>query len=537
VSYLPLAVQYIRASGTNLNLLVADLLFQSDMSGANGMLPEASELHLLESIGLMTSSTYHCGEQEYQQQYMVLVEITNTIVSQVRSTLQHPQLARYADQFGDRIAHRLNCLSSLAKGHSWKSSEPRVREEAMRCFDESSAIIVESLATLSMCANVRARAIICCHRLLTCVGVVSVQRIGGILPYLLTHCDASDIDALVQLVVQVMLEYGDAESTFNLVNHFYSDIVNKLSVLCQAFEESTRPSALNMVSNSSLNGDPASPSPMRQSSDTPDPTGATLAQQSEELPQVESDRVAIQKHLLVFINQLLTCHLQRVMLTPERNLPLLQQVLGNILACLNGGTGKISAVASVPLRKLALGILAQLATCWGKPSEAVPQQLVDSYYQLLRDQAFPAVGQMVSVSISMQHQLFHSAMRGSPGAVVIDGVTGSPNAATAANNNLIGSGSGSNNNPATANPAVLSLSDASCLSMFAEVGYLWYQSIHSSQNPPATLQYLSGGLFPALGWPELAISQLSSFLQTEGLAPSAVRENFKKFLKSTIQWA
>jgi hypothetical protein len=73
-------------------------------------------------------------------------------------------------------------------------------------------------------------------------------------------------------------------------------------------------------------------------------------------------------------------------------------------------------------------------------------------------------------------------------------------------------------------------------SMYLEMGLLLYNTIHCAQNPAAMAHYLSSVLFPAYGWPEVAIQQLMSFLQTEKLAPSTVRDTFRKFLKSTIQW-
>jgi hypothetical protein len=543
----------------------SDLLFRSDMNGANAMLPESSEIHLLESIGIMTSSSTHTHthtpsptpQQLQQQQLLVLNEIAGTIVTQVRASLQHPQLARYADQLGDRVAHRLNCLASLAKGHnvskptpssstaSSSSSAPSVdannsfKEGVMRCFDEASSIVTESIALLPFNAPVRAKATIVCHKLLTCVGgPPCLQRIGTVLPYLVSHCDVGDVDAVIQLIVQVMIEF-DAAQSYSIINHFYADIVNKLSVLCASFEEGNRSGAVANIQRPEQ-----SPTAMRQVSassnysdnldlmnaQTPH-KGQSLAQQGEaggeedELPQVESDRVALQKHLLVFLNQLLSSQLQRVMVSPERNVSLLQPVLGAILQSLNGGTGKISAVSSVPLRRLAIIILTQLTQCWGKASEEVPQQLVDSFYQLLFDQALPSLAQMVSMSISLQHQSFSNAMRGSPGSVTIDGSTSSPTSATAGNSVS-----------ANANPANLSLSDAQVTSMYLEMGLLLYNTIHCAQNPAAMAHYLSSVLFPAYGWPEVAIQQLMSFLQTEKLAPSTVRDTFRKFLKSTIQW-
>jgi hypothetical protein len=231
------------------------------MNGANAMLPESSEIHLLESIGIMTSSSTHTHthtpsptpQQLQQQQLLVLNEIAGTIVTQVRASLQHPQLARYADQLGDRVAHRLNCLASLAKGHnvskptpssstaSSSSSAPSVdannsfKEGVMRCFDEASSIVTESIALLPFNAPVRAKATIVCHKLLTCVGgPPCLQRIGTVLPYLVSHCDVGDVDAVIQLIVQVMIEFDAAQSYYNK-NKIYSHIFKKIIVFCSSF--------------------------------------------------------------------------------------------------------------------------------------------------------------------------------------------------------------------------------------------------------------------------------------------------------------
>lgn len=54
-------------------ILLADLLLTE--VGVASPLGEAAELHLLEAVGLMTSSTHQCGEKELQQQQQIVQEV------------------------------------------------------------------------------------------------------------------------------------------------------------------------------------------------------------------------------------------------------------------------------------------------------------------------------------------------------------------------------------------------------------------------------------------------------------------------------
>jgi hypothetical protein len=100
---------------------------------------EVAEIHLFEALGLITSSQYvattlggggvvddsvvvaAARQQQSLYQQQMLQELARLIVQQLQSLLLNPQLTQYADQISPTIAHRINCLSSLSKGHRFRN--------------------------------------------------------------------------------------------------------------------------------------------------------------------------------------------------------------------------------------------------------------------------------------------------------------------------------------------------------------------------------------------------------------------------------
>lgn len=443
--------------------MCVDILRQSE-SGTGSLLSDTAELHLLEALGLITASTYQCRDIELRQQCGLLQEVVGSLLTQIQAMLSHPQLDRYIDNFGERIAHKINSLCSLSKGYNCKT-----RPDAAEVFAAAADVVVLAVTTAHQCGAVRVKAVMFFHRQVVCVGLPCLDKLGSVYGCILSRSDSQDIEQVVQLLNQVMTEFQSG--AISLIDHFFRPVLDRLGNLSYAFEEQAH----------------------RQQ----------LAQDGVELPQVESERVALQKMSLVFLYHVASqgCY---ACLTSETNASMLQDVLGKlVLTGLAGGQGAISPVAGITLRKNALGILIALAQVWMTPSEHVPAQLSASFTALLFEQAVPTCLQLCSEAIAQQLAAFSRAMKGA------------------------------------SSPAVnqISISDMTSLTMLGEVGLLLYLAVHSGGDPAGSLGYLRSVLLPKLGWPEGAIEQLIQVVGPPSLSPGVVRESFKKFLKTSVQWA
>jgi hypothetical protein len=313
----------------------------------SGRLTDAAELHLFETIGLMTSSTHQSGAEgdallTRQFQQKLLSDVTGYVVQQVVEVMANRgQLSRYVEQYTVFVAHKMNCLSSLAKGHNFKTHEHNAQY-----FDASAATVVNVLEALSQMQSVRSKAVVYMHRMVNSLGPRALLHITQAVGVLLRHAESgADLEETTLLLNQCMVEFSLGAA--NLVQRYHGDVVDRYQQLGALFE-----SSLLAVGG------------------------------GVEAPHIEAERVALQKQHLLYLQHVSTtgCH---SVLTSTEHVHRLEDLLNTVLTAIKGGRGNASGVAissqaSLPLRKGGIIVLVSLVKVWCVPSSAVSADLVAS---------------------------------------------------------------------------------------------------------------------------------------------------------------
>lgn len=323
---------------------------RSPLEAANhsGRLTDAAELHLFETIGLMTSSTHQSGPEgeallTRQFQQKLLSDVTGYVVQQVAEVMANrSQIARYVEQYTVFVAHKMNCLSSLAKGHNFKTHEHNAQY-----FDASAATVVSVLEALSQMQCVRSKAVVYMHRMVNSLGPRALLHITQAVGVLLRHAESgADLEEITLLLNQCMVEFllGAAQ----LVQRYHGEVVDRYQQLGAFFENS-------LVA-----------------------TGGVAM----EAPHIEAERVALQKQHLLYLQHVATtgCH---SVLTSAEHMSRLEELLNTVLTAIKGGRGNnsgvpISSQAGLPLRKGGIVVLVSLVKVWCVPSQTVSADLVAS---------------------------------------------------------------------------------------------------------------------------------------------------------------
>lgn len=489
------------------------------------MLTDSAELHLLEAIGLITSSTYCYFEGDtgvmdpnsalYQQKQLevqnqkrlrqqILDDVLRLLCGHVQSILSHPELARHSEQLGACAAHKVSSLSSLAKGHNYKiiAKNPDTAVDAALVFEGAAAAVIAIAHSLCHVAVVRGKCLIFHHRMIMCMGIRSLEAISHSLPVLLAQCNINSnrivndsqnssesscnssseggSEEILQLLNQGMLEFQ--QGALILVNSCLGPAFEKCWALCAVLEND----AVALVGQSG--GD-----------NSLGASGQMKGKEQIEAPHFESERVALQKQSLVFLQHIATQHCDQALYS-ELNSKYLSAIFDNeILVGLQGGRGRISRGAGIPLRKAAVSTLTGLVKAWlwthalspltstnidpskgisAPPSVPVPPHLSTALWAFIKEKA---------IVVCLR--------------ACTDGTS-------------------------------LDLKDAAAQALLVDIGaLLWTLASPSCQQEPLRAYFQEA--LPALGWPLNASTALQNMLIIPGPL-GTFKENFKKFIRSAV---
>lgn len=470
------------------------------------MLSDSSELHLLEAIGLITSSTY-CSwdgeapsssqdsedviqsklqqkEAEMQLQrrrrQQTLEEVIHLISGHIHSLLSHPQLQRYTDELASLVAHKVSCLSSLAKGHSYKSrlKHPESSFDAALAFDVAAAAVVAAAHSLGRISAVRGKCVIFHHRMVLCMGLKALDALGHSMPLLLSHCDSKQLDSVKENSSAVISE-GSSEEVLQLLNQAMLEFQNgALNLVDACLNPALKKCWLLSAELESISYVPTSQQPAGATTNNPD--GGTKV--NIEAPHFQAERISLQKQSLVFLQHVATQQCDQALYS-DRNSQLLPTIFDNeILIGLQGGRGRISKQGGIALRKAATCTLTGLVKSWLSDSSSsthpIPSSLSSALWSFLKEKALPTVLNSCT-----------------------DGTS-------------------------------LDLRDAAAQAFLVDVGtFLWTLSSPTCQQEQLRV-YLSEAL-PALGWSINAATVLQNMLATT-TPLGTFKENFKKFIRSAV---
>lgn len=346
--------------------------------GRPSFLTPTAELHLLDTIGLITSSTYRGMEQPQlrQQQYELLSTIISVISGQIQTiTTSSPEmLALYVDELGEVLSMKINSFSNLSLGHNFKAKEQQ-QGNVGPLFQAAATAVSQALSVMGSLAVVRSKAVMFIHRMVKTLGPQCIEIMLGTVGILLAQSDSKDVEEVVQLLNQGMIEFGP--SAIPLIDCFFGPVIEKLNNLFIAFDNFH-------ASAASSGGDGTS-------------GGVGL-----EAPHVEVERAALQRLYVVFIYHVVSNPTVPILSSPKHSC-FLQDIFENILSGLQGGKGKIGPALSLPIRKSAVGIVTALVKVWGSSESAsfVSPGLRQAMYQFLYDRAVPTVLRSLTDRVSV----------------------------------------------------------------------------------------------------------------------------------------
>lgn len=478
------------------------------------MLTDSAELHLLEAIGLITSSTYcyiegdtgvtDMNSAQYQQKQVevqnqkrqrqqILDDVLRLLCGHVQSILSYPDLARHSEQLGACAAHKVSSLSSLAKGHNYKirAKNPESSVDTSVVFESAAAAVIAVAHSLGHVAIVRGKCVIFYHRMIMCMGIKALEAISHCLPVLLAQCNINSnrilndsqnssesscnssseggSEEILQLLNQAMLEFQ--QGALILVNSCIGPALNK----CWALRAELESDAVALGSQ----------------------LGIDNGKEHIEAPHFEPERVALQKQSLVFLQHIASQHCDQALYS-EVNSQYLSAIFDDeLLVGLQGGRGRISRNAGIPLRKAAVGTLTGLVKVW--LSTPVPSTTVNNS-DAPKGTPVPNLTVPPHLSTALWAFIKEKALVVCLRACT-DGVS-------------------------------LDLKDAAAQALLVDIGaLLWTLASPSCQQDPLRAYFQE--VLPALGWPLDASNALQNMLITPGPL-GTFKENFKKFIRSAV---
>ena len=466
------------------------------------MLSESAELHLLEAIGLITSSTYCYFEGDVtgeidnnssaallkQQQKQVevqlqlrqrqqtLEEVIRLISGHIHSLLSFPQLNKYTEEIGAVVAHKVSSLSSLAKGHSYQSraKHPDTTFDAAISFDAAASAAVAASTTLGRIAAVRGKCVIFHHRMIMCAGLRSLEALSHSVPLLLSYCDSRAVDTSKE-GGGINLTEGNSDEVLQLLNQAMLEFQGAALITVDACLTPALKKCWSL--SAELEKNAYVPVPHTQC-DVSRTGSSDVLKIEVEAPHFQAERISLQKQSLVFLQHISTQQCDQALYS-ERNSSLLTAIFDDeILVGLQGGRGRISAAGGIPLRKAATGTLTGLVKAWlSIPStHPIPSSLAAALWSFMKEKALPTILRSCT-----------------------DGVS-------------------------------LDLRDAAAQAYLVDVGtFLWTLSSPTCQEEQLRT-YLTDAL-PALGWSHNAASILMNMLAAQ-TPLGTFKENFKKFIRS-----
>ena len=453
-------------------------LILTNTSTDDAPLTEQAEMHLLEAVGLMTSAPSAHGKPS-QEQLSLLKNMLDILIAQL---VEVTQLTEYDPDFIAEIAGRkLSSIAALSKGHSCPKNSAAPEDGSAELFYNATLSIVPMLHAFSPFKPARSKAVMCLHRIIQCVGIRATAPLAELLPSFIRNSDVTDIDQPIQVLNQLMAEYGTADEeasdfaleTLNLLMEFLDGLCGLvLDRLGEIYSQ-----IIEAIEEQKSSGNTAK----WQQEDNDDESNEGGAQSS-----LQTEKESIQKLYVTFIQHITVygCH---PILLSEANINRLPDIFGAITTALQGG-GEESAAAvasTFNVKRPVLISLANLTIKWLASGVAISQEVTNLLVSLLCDVAIPLS--------------FRACSDGS-----------------------------------------IDVSDAASQGYLGDIGHLvWAMAIVKNND---TIHFLQESLLPSLGWPTEGIAELISMLAAvnQSTSPSnsgntRVLSNFKESFKVLIR--
>lgn len=496
------------------DLILSDGLGDKQMT----VLTDSAELHLLEAIALITSSSQMMLPNTFAYlphsavavdantlglQQQLLSDMVNLLVKQIQSILVHPEVGRYEAEFSAVITHKISSVASLSKGYSFKNHTHAISLFLHACEHG----VIPCIEVFGKFSNVRGRLVVFIHRMVQCIGknvllVLVVHSVKCIFSYAES---IREVEMAVQMLNQLMIEF--TADAVPLMEQMLPVVMIKFGTL---FDENNSAVATCLTVNASVGGDPKIAIPAH----------------------LESERTTLVKLYLMFLQHLCMFDCS-VAFYSGANIQYLDSVFGVMLQVLQndgrvqiqsiGGNETVSVSAAAAckpmspvvmlgLRKNVVNMLTGLSKTWLGDNAAVspPENVINVFKSMLFNQFLP--------------MLLSACFRRNPTLVCAGG-------------------------------ALIPTADAQGLSLVAEIGGLLWTVVTLTGASATTqamefISYLQTSLLPGLGWtvyPSVCaelIDQLSNCIPALPTGPGDVaavpctvgvyKENFKKSIKALV---
>lgn len=317
------------------------------------LISEQSEMYLCETVALLTSHfSSGPGASSSANGTELLRGIVDAQLSQMHLALclfaEQPQLT---EGLCAVVTRRMSALAGLTKGYSC-----RMNPSAVPVFEQSTTAVVAVAQRLAFQRGLRAKILVFLHRMVACIGERILPYEGQILPALLAAADATDADDVVQVLNQLMVEYG--QDSLPVVDKLFLSVIDKYSSMSVALESS---STATVTTSSAVE------------------TAAGVV-----APHLQSERLSLHRQYLLFLQHVACFNCAATLFNPA-HLHRLEEILYSVvLVGISGGsaagqgaqdTGKINpsylastdSQDSAPVRKGALSIVNGLVSAWLMP--------------------------------------------------------------------------------------------------------------------------------------------------------------------------
>ena len=498
---------------------LGDLILNDGVSDQAPLLTQTAELHLLEAIGIITSSSQQMLPNTYAYlpqsgvavdatttdlQQRMLTDLVSLLVKQLQGILVHPEVMRYQAEFAAVVTHKISSISSLSKGYSRKHHAASIPVFMGACEHG----VIRCIDTFGRFSSVRGRLVVFIHRMVQSIGRdVLLVLVVHCVKCIFTHAESSrEVEMAVQMLNQLMIEFG--ADAVPLMEKMFPVVMAKFGSL---FAELDSAVASCIAANDVTGGGPAVTVPAH----------------------LESERTSLLKLYMQFLQHLALYECSAALFLNNVNTQYLDCVFGIMLQILQSdgrvdiqirsggtvGTGlaagcwrPLSPVVMLALKKNIVHIVTGLSKSWlggvgscnGNSTGVVPpDNVVGTYKVTLFSQFLPL--------------LLSACYRRNPTV------------------------------PATSvSHSVIPASDAQGLSLIADIGGLLWTVVNvSGAHTPEFLSYMQTSLLPGLGWTAYPAvcsefnDQLRSCVPTpraqgEVVAPAVgvYKETFKKSIKA-----
>ena len=428
-------------------------LILTNTSTDDAPLTEQAEMHLLEAVGLMTSAPSMNGKPS-QEQLLLLKNMIDILIAQLMDVTQ---LTEYDPEFIAEIAGRkLSSIAALSKGHSCPKNCIAPTDGSGELFYQATLSIVPVLHAFSPFKSARSKAIMCLHRIIQCVGMRATAPMSELLPSFIQQSDVTDIEQTIQVLNQLMAEYGTTVSEVSgLALENLNALMAFLDALCGLVLDRLGVIYGQIMQAIGENKPNSTASNWQEEGNDDDSSEGGGAQSS-----LQSEKEHIQRCYVNFIQHIASygCH---PILLSETNINRLPDIFGAITTALQGaGEETPTAIASTfPIKRPVLILLAILTTKWLAVNVTISQEVTNLLVSLLCDVAIPLS--------------FRACSDGS-----------------------------------------VDVGDAASQGYLGDIGHLLW-AMASVKNED-TVQFLQMSLLPSLGWPGDAITELVTMLVAVG---------------------